>query len=502
MIGVDPLNAAYVRLTGDFEPVRDWLAFEAPGARFHPAYRKMRNGERVWDGKTRLVSSEGVIRAGLLPRVQEWAAKKGVRLDYTPDTAPWTYTEDDVLKLFDKIDVPDQFEHRDYQIRSIVSALTHERRLFLSPTASGKSMVIYLLTQWFLNKKTLIVVPRVGLVHQMAADFIDYGCDPNLIHKIHEGSAKESDRPITIATYQSIIRLPDSWFKQFKMFIGDEAHGFKSKSLTAISDKLTNAYLRFGFTGTLDGKQVHQLILEGVFGSVEQVTTTYDLMEDGHVAQLDIDIIKLIHPKAEAKKLALEIKQARKANKEAGDGDLKKNYYQMEMDRIAACEPRNRFLMRLASSLPGNVLLLFHRIDHGDELFQQIARLTNRPLFFIDGGVDGELREDIRLEIERQDNAILLASFGTTAVGISIKRLNHLILGSPWKSRITTLQSIGRGLRIAEDKKSIKVYDVADDYSTGSWTNYTLEHLMERIKIYNSEMFAYRLFDINLEYET
>ncbi len=123
----------------------------------------------------------------------------------------------------------------------------------------------------------------------------------------------------------------------------------------------------------------------------------------------------------------------------------------------------------------------------------------NRKVFFVHGGVDAEERELVREITENEKNAIIVASYGTFSTGINIKRLHNVIFASPSKSRIRNLQSIGRVLRKGKDKVKAKLYDIADDLTKGSRKNYTLNHFIERIKIYVKEQFNYDIITINIK---
>ena len=122
----------------------------------------------------------------------------------------------------------------------------------------------------------------------------------------------------------------------------------------------------------------------------------------------------------------------------------------------------------------------------------------DRRVFFISGDVDGNKREEIRHIIETESDAIIVASYGTSSTGINIKNLSNVLFASPSKSRIRNLQSIGRGLRTSDTKTSATLYDIADDLSWKSSKNHTLLHFVERIKIYSSEKFKYKVYNIDL----
>jgi superfamily II DNA or RNA helicase len=371
---------------------------------------------------------------------------------------------------------------REYQIDGVFDALRYNRKLLISPTASGKSMMIYSIVRYFVekNQNTLIVVPTTSLVEQMYKDFLDYGWDVgSFCHKIYAGKERETDSQVIITTWQSIYKLPRKYFDRFSVVIGDEAHQFKSKSLISIMTKLSNAKYRYGFTGTLDGTQTHKWVLEGLFGPSYKIIKTDELMKKGHLAKLDINVLLLKHP------------------------PTKFETFEEEVQYIIGHHRRNNFIKNLALDLKGNTLILFARVEgHGQPLYELINNnnlIESRNVFFIHGGVDTEDREKVREITEQESDAIIVASYGTFSTGINIKNLHNIIFASPSKSRIRNLQSIGRVLRKGENKEKATLYDIADDISYKSRKNYTLNHLIERIKIYNEENFNYDIKNIPLK---
>ena len=375
------------------------------------------------------------------------------------------------------------FEPRDYQLQAFAHGVRNSRAMLLSPTASGKSLIIYLLSRYY-NKRTLIIVPTVSLVKQMIGDFQSYGYNDD-IHGITAGVDKETNCMYTVSTWQSIYKMPRKWFEQFDCVIGDEAHLFKAKSLTSIMTKLVKCPDRFGFTGTLDGTLTHKLVLEGLFGAVEKVTTTSELIDQGTLADFKVKCIVLQYPD--------DVKRIHAKDK-----------YSEEVDFLVRNEARNRFIRNLALSLKGNTLILYQFVDkHGKILHQEISNrvkksIDDRPVHFVSGNVGGDERESIRHIVEKQTDAIIIASFGTFSTGINIKRLHNIIFASPSKSRIRVMQSIGRGLRKGNNKESATLFDIADNLSYKSRTNFTLEHFAERLKMYNDEHFEYTMYKVNL----
>lgn len=492
-------DEALVVLDGDpsvLMEIHEDLSFESPGAKYDPRVRKGH-----WDGRIHLLDRrKGTLYAGLAPKVAEWCRAKGVALEEVgrPERKG-TWTVEETEFFISTLAMPERFETRDYQVAAFREAMNEERRLFVSPTSSGKSMIIYWITR-ALPHRTLIVVPTVGLVHQMVGDFQDYGSTQE-IHKIQDGRDIPPWTDVVVATWQSIYEQPPEWFDQFGVVIGDEAHLFKAKSLVTIMTNLTRCRYRFGFTGTLDGSKVHQLILEGLFGPTTHVTTTTRLMEQGYVAQLKVEVVALQHPREGRN--ALELKTSLALEENAKNGNKQKRgavIYRTEIDHIYGDERRNRFIVKMASRLPGNVLLLFHHLSHGDALYDMMVAATDRPVHLINGGVDGLERDEIRALVDASEDAILIASVGTSATGINIRRINNLVMASPWKSRIVNLQSIGRGLRLADGKTSVTVYDVADSLSNSPLQapNTTLRHLAERVAIYEAEGFDFRVTRVEL----
>ena len=477
-------NEVYLKV--DAEPhvyyeLADQFTFEVPGAKFMPTYQK-----KYWDGKIRLFNTQsGEVYIGLLDRIVQFCKDHGYTYEFVESKyygLPFE-VNDKISKegVKDYMTAISKHKPRDYQIDGVYDALRNNRKLLVSPTASGKSLMIYAIIRYFVeNKKnTLIVVPTTSLVEQMYKDFADYGWDVgSYCHKIYAGRERETDSQVIITTWQSIYKLPRKYFERFSVVVGDEAHQFKSKSLVAIMTKLGNAKYRFGFTGTLDGTETHKWVLEGLFGPSYKIIKTKELMKKGHVATLDINVLLLKHP------------------------PNKFENFEEEVQYIIGHEKRNRLIRNLALDLKGNTLILFARVEaHGEPLYEMINNNTveHRNVFFVHGGVPTEDREEIREITEKQDNAIIVASYGTFSTGINIKRLHNVIFASPSKSRIRNLQSIGRVLRKGNGKVKATLYDIADDISTKSRKNYTLNHLIERIKVYNEENFNYDIVNIPIK---
>ena len=467
----EKINDVFMKVNCDDGLARDlydFFSFTVPNAKFMPSYKR-----KFWDGKVRLFSIKtNQIYIGLLPYVDEFCRERGFDFEGINDViGEKTDIKFDLKKYFMKeYNLP--FEPRDYQMEAVETTLKYGRQLLLSPTASGKSLIIYLLARWY-NKKTVIIVPTTSLVEQMAKDFEEYGYDKKIC-KIYSGQ-QVFDSDITITTWQSFSKAPKDVLESFEVVVGDEAHLFKAQTLKGILEKMKKTSIRIGTTGTLDGSEVHRLQLEGLFGPCKKVISSSELMEEGTIANIDIDCIVLKHKKCHTMS------------------------YQEEMDYLVSSEERNSFITNLVASLKGNTLVLFQYVEkHGEVLYPMLDGRVD-DLHYVYGGTDTVDREAVREIVEKSKSSVILASYGTFSTGVNIKRIDNIVFASPSKSRIRNLQSIGRGLRKVDGKDSMRLFDIADDLQCD---NYTLEHLKERINIYNEENFPYELKQFDLHGNT
>jgi len=465
------------------QELAEFFSFYVPGFKFMPAYKR-----KVWDGKIRLFTKQtGELPAGLIHHLVQFCRSHNYTVDPIKTDYGLPYQEDKIDDSIlnnhcNSIGLP--FKVRDYQLEGIAHGLKKKRAILLSPTGSGKSLIIYLLVRWILEAQKdniLIIVPTTGLVEQLYGDFRDYGYDvDNLCHKIYSGKDKVTKKRIIISTWQSIYKLPKIWFEQFGAIFGDECHGFKSKSLMTIMNKATEAEYRFGTTGTLDGTLTHELVLQGLFGRTYKVTTTRELQDNDTLAKLNI--------------MRIMLKYSKKIEKNYGT-----KTYQEEIDFLVSNNNRNKFIRNLALDLTGNTLVLYNYVEkHGKPLFDMIQDKIkeSRKAFFVSGGTDTADREAVRGIVEKQKDAIVVASLGTFSTGINIRNLHNIIFASPSKSQIRVLQSIGRGLRKSDDGRSTTLYDISDDI-TGK--NFSLLHSFERLKIYKNEKFEYKTYKVDLD---
>lgn len=465
--------------------LREFFSFYVPGYKFMPAFRN-----RLWDGKIRLFNQiNGQISAGLFPQILTFAEKREYEIeilesDYGNPNEGNKINPEFMMKFVDALKLP--FKIRDYQFDAVCTGIQRKNAILLSPTGSGKSLIIYVLMRYLISsfeQDVLVIVPTTSLVEQMYNDFKTYGYDvEKYCHRIYSGKDKNTTKRIIISTWQSIYRFQPDWFSRFGTVFGDECHGFKSKSLTTIMNKCVEAEYRFGTTGTLDGALTHELVLQGLFGKVYRVTSTRELQDNDTLAKLSIRRIVLDHSE--------EIKK-----------NFGKKTYQEEIEFIVTNIKRNTFIKNLTLDLKGNTLVLYNYVEkHGKPLYNMIKdeAAENRKIFFVSGETAATDREAIRGIVEKQKNSITVASLGTFSTGINIRNLHNIVFASPSKSQIRVLQSIGRGLRKTDDGINTTLYDIIDDIIWKSRKNFGILHADERLRIYGREKFNHKTYRVNL----
>ena len=486
---VERLNDVYVQIhcdNGIAMEMNDYFAFFAKDYKFMPKYRN-----NMWDGKIRLFNLlEQRIYAGLVYEVVRFCMDReySIHLD---ERLGMDSSENVPEAFWESLQLP--FEPHDYQVKGVELLASKKRRLLLSPTSSGKSLIVYAGARYLLENqkasKILVLVPRTSLVEQIYKDFDDYAvnsewCSEDHVHRIYDykGMTRDTEKPIVVTTWQSVYKLNKRFFSQFDAVIVDEAHEASADSIKSIMTKLQRCPYRFGLTGTINDTETHKLVLTGLFGKVYRTSTTRELMDRGIVSDLLIKGLILKYPDIERRQMS-------------------KLKYQDEIKVLTQDERRNKFITKLAGSQDGNVLVLFHLVEkHGIPLYEQIKRENpDKKVFLVHGDIDTDTREKIREISEKYDNVIIVASYGTFSTGINIKRLKYLIFAHPFKAKIKNLQSIGRVLRKFAGYDTVTLFDIADDYKWKAKTNTTMKHFKERLRIYDSEEFQYKLIALDIK---
>ncbi len=470
-------NEVFIKLScsqGLSQELSEHFSFMAPNAKHDKRYK-----QKMWDGKIRLFNGRSrLLLAGLFNAVVAFADRYGYEvIDNRKNNVKQEVTPEQFGIFLKALQLPENRAPRDYQIKGFRIAARDMRAMLISPTSSGKSLLIYLIARWF-GKRTLVIVPTTTLVRQLATDFADYGYTLP-VSQILAGASKEELHKITVSTWQSVHTMPPEWLSQFDVLIGDEAHGFKAASLRSIMENSTAA-VRIGLTGSLDDEKVNQLTIQGLFGPITKLISTKELMDRGQIADLQIFAYDLEYDEATRK-------MARKMKPEYDD----------ETNFICDHKRRGKFVYSLVSRLTGNRMILFKKVSHGKAIYEHLKKLYPN-VHLVYGDVDTDVRDQIRALTEMSKDAIIVASFKTFGTGINIVNLSHVILAASIKSKITLIQAIGRALRRGGDKVKAYVHDIGDNMSIGVYTNHSYRHFVGRLELYAKEQYPFKVIKVQL----
>lgn len=472
---IDELNVQLNCETHVIYELMPAFTFKPDGYKFMPAYRAGR-----WNGDICLIDKKKrSIPQGLVPDLLRWAKN-----NYYSVAVADNLTLHDMPGLEQHLNSASEWctlTPYDYQIEAARNAMQLNKSLIISPTGSGKSLITHIVVSYIIRHtedRILITVPTVQLVEQLASDLSGYHKDMEQhIYKISAGVNKDTKKRIVISTWQSVHTMPKPWLEQFDAYICDEAHMADGKSISNIIKNLSKtSKIRIGLTGTLDGTKCHEMQLRGLFGPVIKTRTTKELMDDKTLANLKIRVI-INEYKNKPPKLPT---------------------YKHEVDYLIGSNGRLNMVVDTALAQKGNTLVLFNYVDaHGKPLYENAIRRAKqygKEVFYISGETSVDAREEIRRKISEQNNIVLFASYGTFSTGINAPNIHYLILAHPTKSQIRTLQSIGRALRKMSGKTQATLIDIADNLRPDMKTlNYTMKHLVERLKIYDQEKFKYTI---------
>lgn len=472
--------------------LQDEFSFEVPGAKFDP---RVKFGK--WDGIKRLYNRKTKkMYVGLLYKLLSVCEKKQWSTHIDPDLMPSSDSLDDedlqqLIELFQPHSDGNPIDPFDYQREAVKYMLGMDRSTVLAATSAGKSLMLYLAVRIYQmldecqDKTIFIVVPSASLVEQLYSDFEDYSTFKGSKWSVHNQCQKISGKytkqiynQIVITTWQSMVKLPHSIYEDMGAIFVDEVHTASAASLTSILERCTAVPYRHGLTGTLDGCDANELVIQGLLGPKKRIVSSREIIDQGRASDLEIRMTLLQHPDSKKQELAIE-----KANVPS------KQRFQKEVDFVNEIDYRRDFIYDLIKMMPGNSLVLFDRVEgYGKELYEAFKDKHDNT-FLIIGDTDSLEREDIRHSMEQHDDAVIFASYGCMQQGVSIKRLHNLFLISSSKSIIRILQSIGRMMRKHNSKDKARIFDIVDDLTFDGRENYMLKHAQERIQMYSNEQF-------------
>jgi len=410
------------------------FTYYVPNYRFMPRYQS-----GSWNGQSSMFKKGSrKLPYGLLSdlvrySLGEWSEEYNLVLD------------DEIKNLFNP---PERDVHYDliyypywYQEEVIEIALRFGRGIFRCPTASGKSLMITYIVKTLLPflRQQLIIVPNLGLIKQFHDDMIEYGISENLIGKVNK-DFKQFDKPIVVSTWQT-LKNNEKELERYDNVIVDEVHGAKGSVLYDLMKKTTSQYT-FGFTGTIPDHPLDEQKVKAYIGPILKEYTNQEIADGGYIAKGNVNVID-IHYKQ----------------------DFSKDYNTM-VEETFNHPFRLNLIKSIINKVTGSILLLVGKVEkEGDVLKGMLeAHLEGKTIEFLSGRDNAEIRAEWQKKVHNRKDIVLIATYGIFQAGINIKSLKHLILVSSFKSNIRVLQSVGRTLRMYENKEKTGafVWDLVD----------------------------------------
>jgi superfamily II DNA or RNA helicase len=445
--------------------------YEIPGARYLPAVRLGR-----WDGKVAYFQLGGSTYTNLLPEILPYLDERGydIELDDQRDYATqFEFTEVTEATFADKVwpakhPIAGQpVVLRDYQIEIINKFLSNPQCLQEIATGAGKTLITAALS-WSCEPhgRTIVIVPNKSLVTQTEADYINLGLDVG----VYFGDRKEFGRTHTICTWQSLnILLKGTkayevditiheFLEDVVCVMVDEVHMAKADALkTLLTGVMAQIPIRWGLTGTVPKEQYEFMSLKCSIGDVIGRLSASELQDQGVLSNCHVNVVQLMDH--------VEYKD-----------------YQSELRYLLETDERLDYISKMIESIrkTGNTLILVDRIAPGKTLVEKIPGSV-----FVSGGTKADERKESYDEFATSDNFVAVATYGVAAVGINIPRIFNLVLIEPGKSFVRVIQSIGRGIRKAEDKDFVQIWDIT------STCKFAKRHLTTRKKFYTEANYPY-----------
>ena len=446
--------------------------FELPYARHLPAVRLGR-----WDGKVAYFQLSGTTYVNLLPEIIEWLTERNYVIDLDDKRPPaiqfdFVETTED---SFSSVSWPkghpaagQSVMLRDYQVEIINNFLANPQCLQEVATGAGKTIMTAALSYKCQEYgRTLVIVPNKSLVTQTEEDYINMGLDVG----VYFGDKKELGKTHTICTWQSLNNIlkgdkefAADFIEHVVAVIVDEVHMAKAEVLKDIlTDYLANIPIRWGLTGTIPKEDFAFVALRISIGDVINKLSASELQDRGVLANCHVNIIQT------------------EEHSEFQD-------YQKELKYLTTNPERLDYVAKLTSEIikTGNTLILVDRISAGEEL---AARIPNS--IFVSGDMKTADRKGHYDEIAETMDRTIIATYGVAAVGINIPRIFNLVLIEPGKSFVRVIQSIGRGIRKAQDKDHVQIWDV-----TGN-CKFAKRHLTKRKQFYKEANYPFTIDKIN-----
>lgn len=513
-VEIKKLNESYAKVVCSESyiemEIQDKFSFLVPDYKHDP---RVKRGH--WDGYKRLYNrANKTFPIGLVLPLLRFL--KSQKYTYTLDKSLIPNNDisiEDIKSICEEIIDPHDngkpISLYDHQLDAVHHMLSLGRSLCLSSTSSGKSLIIYTalrilqLLPELEDKKFFVVVPSGHLVEQMYSDFENYANGSTIkwsvgkhCQKISKDYKKSIDRQIVITTWQSLKNIPRYALDSMAALFVDEVHGAKADVLSRIISDSIYCPMKHGLTGSLDGFESNEMFIEGMFGPRKVIMTAKESIDKGVATPIKVNSIILKYSDSIKKDFAEVLYKT-----EDGKKRNSKEWYSTEKDFVYSLEQRKKFIKNLALSLEGNTLILFDTIDKYQIPIYEMLKEEYDEVYLINGDVSNEERDKIKARMEKGDKKIItLATYGTMAVGVSIKNMKNMIFASSTKAMIRIIQSIGRLMRKHANKNVATIYDVVDDLSMGrKYQGYMISHGKKRVKIYADERHPVKFYPVEIK---
>lgn len=442
---------------------------------FIPAYKSGR-----WDGKIRFINFDGTFYNGIYHRLLKYVRNDEIyevvidpKYDVHKDT---NELKQDFFKVTEATLNSSMVPYL-HQFRGALKSLYFTRGICEHVTSSGKSLTISLIVNYLYqkdkNSKILILVPKLDLIEQFSENLVTYGISSELIGKFC-GYQKDTTQPFIVSTWQSMHKQKDL-LKQFNILIVDECHGLKADIVRSVTEKMINADFRIGVTGTMPDSKCDYMLIEGVLGPVIDRVGYTELQEAHQISDIAITVVQINYPEAVTSKMLFDD-------------------FTAEKDFIEGDEKRNKIICKIAheyTKKDKNVLILVKKIDHSETLFKMLDDMGVN-VEIVTGETKMGDRNSIRKDVEKSGGNVIVATVGVYSTGVSINRLHTVIFASAGKSKIQTLQSVGRGLRLHSTKSILNLYDICENLK------FSQQHSKKRVQYYEKNNFTVTKKDINI----
>lgn len=451
--------------------------FELPGARYLPAVRLGR-----WDGKVSYFSLAGATYINLLPEILEYLDSKGYDVELADTRQYNTKFSFDAVheQSFAHVAWPaghpragEPIDLRDYQTEVINRFLDNPQSMQCIATGSGKTIMTAVLSQRVEKYgRSVVIVPSKSLVTQTEADYKNLGLDVGVLF----GDRKEYTRTHTICTWQSLNSLLKNskvhkaevsiteFLEGVVCVIVDEAHVSKADALkTLLTTVFARVPIRWGLTGTIPKEDYAYYSLFCCIGPVIGELSAKELQDAGYLSNCTVNILQLLD--------SVEYKTYPQELKYLLEDSLRLDYLAKTIAKI---------------SESGNTLVLIDRVQPGKTLATKIPNAT-----FISGVTKSSDRKEEYDAFATANDKVAIATYGIAAVGINIPRIFNLVLVEPGKSFVRVIQSIGRGIRRAQDKDTVEIWDITSN------CKFSRKHLTVRKKYYDDAKYPYKLSKID-----